>query len=67
MHGVVWEWVYDFNGSLVSSDNRESGDAAAERYCGGAALGAIDIANYAAFMRYAFRSSLHCKLCFARI
>lgn len=26
LHGLVWEWVADFNNTLVSSDSRESGD-----------------------------------------
>jgi len=58
MHGLVWEWVLDFNASMVSADDRERGDAALERFCGGGQLGATSNADYAAFMRFAFRSSL---------
>lgn len=58
MHGLVWEWVSDFNASMVSGDDRQRGDPAETRICGGAAVGAADPADYAAFMRYAFRSSL---------
>ncbi len=58
LHGLVWEWVDDFNASMVSADDRARGDAQASRFCGGASLGAADVADYAAFMRYAFRSSL---------
>ena len=58
LHGLVWEWVDDFNASMVSPDDRARGDAQASRFCGGASLGAEDVADYAAFMRYAFRSSL---------
>lgn len=58
LHGLVWEWVWDFNASLVSGDDRQRGDPAQTRVCGGAAIGAADPGNYAAFMRYAFRSSL---------
>lgn len=58
LHGLVWEWVDDFNASMVSADDRSRGDAQSARFCGGASLGAEDVADYAAFMRYAFRSSL---------
>ena len=58
MHGLVWEWVDDFNASMASGDDRERGDTTSERFCGGSALGAADVANYASFMRYAFRASL---------
>src|SRR5690606_16068646 len=58
MHGLIWEWVDDFNTSLVSGESR--GDSALEKslYCGSGSVGAADFADYAAFMRYAFRSSL---------
>ncbi len=58
LHGLIWEWVEDFNSSLVSSDNRQSNDAQNNRFCGGAALTAEDTREYATFMRFAFRSSL---------
>lgn len=60
LHGVVWEWVADFNTALVTGESR--GDSALERdlYCGAGATGvaAAQKVNYAAFMRYAYRSSL---------
>jgi formylglycine-generating enzyme required for sulfatase activity len=58
MHGYVWEWVRDFNNSMVTGESR--GDSGLDRslYCAGGALGTADPHNYAAFMRYAFRSSL---------
>lgn len=58
MHGVVWEWVSNFNSSLVTGESR--GDSALENnlFCGAGAAGSIDPSDYAAFMRYAMRSSL---------
>jgi len=58
MHGYVWEWVRDFNNAMVTGESR--GDSGVDRalYCAGGALGTADPHNYAAFMRYAFRSSL---------
>jgi formylglycine-generating enzyme required for sulfatase activity len=58
LHGVIWEWVEDFNASLVSTDSRQSRDRERDRFCGGASVGAGDVKDYATFMRLAFRSSL---------
>lgn len=58
MHGLIWEWVEDFNSALVSGESR--GDIGLERslFCGSGSIGAPDPSDYAAFMRFAFRSSL---------
>lgn len=57
-YGLIWEWVEDFNASIVSSDNRQTGDEQEAKFCGGAALNATNTREYATFMRFAFRSSL---------
>jgi len=58
MHGLIWEWNEDFNNAMVTGESR--GDSGLERnlFCAGGALSATDVRNYAAFMRFAFRSSL---------
>ena len=58
LHGLVWEWTSDFNSALVTGDAR--GDTGLERqlFCGAGSLGAKDTGNFAAFMRFGFRSSL---------
>lgn len=61
LHGLTWEWVYDFGAALVASDDRERGDAARDRYCGAGAALAQDPADYATFMRLAYRSSLQAR------
>jgi sulfatase modifying factor 1 len=58
LHGLVWEWVEDFNASLVSVDNREQDGPDELAFCGAGALSATAREDYAAFMRVAFRSSL---------
>ena len=58
LHGLVWEWVLDFNALLVSNDSREQGGADRARFCGEGALSAADRENYAVLMRIAFLSSL---------
>jgi formylglycine-generating enzyme required for sulfatase activity len=60
LHGVVWEWVDDFNGVVASGESRGgAGSAEAGLFCAGGAAFSTDPSNYAAFMRYAVRGSLH--------
>lgn len=63
MHGLIWEWVADFSEAMVTGDAR--GDSGLDRqlFCGSAAADARDPSNYAAFMRYGFRSSLKGDYC----
>ena len=58
LHGLVWEWTSDFNSAMVTGDAR--GDSGLERqlFCGAGSVGAKDTANFPAFMRFGFRSSL---------
>ncbi len=61
LHGLVWEWTYDFNSVLVSGESRKDVDNDSNLFCGSAAIGANDLMNYAAFMRYAIRGSIKAK------
>jgi formylglycine-generating enzyme required for sulfatase activity len=58
LHGLVWEWVADFNTAMVTGDAR--GDTGLDRqlFCGSGSEGAKNPGNFPAFMRYGFRSSL---------
>lgn len=58
LHGLVWEWTIDFNSVLISGESRKDVDKDSNLFCGSAAVGASDLMNYAAFMRYAFRGSI---------
>ncbi len=58
LHGVIWEWVEDFNASFAASDARSDRERELESICGGGAVGASDTRLYSTFMRIAFRSSL---------
>ncbi len=58
MHGLVWEWIRDFNTVTVGTDSRGTAQRDDQLYCAAGAEGATDTGNYAAFMRYAFRASL---------
>ena len=58
LNSLVWEWTSDFNSAMVTGDAR--GDTGLERelFCGAGSQGASDGANFPAFMRFGFRSSL---------
>lgn len=58
LHGLVWEWVEDYAGMLVSSDNREQSDPDKLGFCGAGALSMRDRENYAVMMRIAMLSAL---------
>ena len=58
LHGLVWEWVDDFNAMMVSADNRSQGDPDILKFCGAGAISMADRENYAVLMRTAMLSSL---------
>jgi sulfatase modifying factor 1 len=58
LHGAAWEWVRDFNTVTVGTDSRGTASRDAQLYCAAGAEGASDVEDYAAFLRYAFRSGL---------
>ena len=53
----IWEWTEDFNSAVVAGriGNSQGGDSSL--FCGDG-FRAVDPTNYAAFLRYSFRSSL---------
>lgn len=51
LHGLVWEWVHDFNSLLPA-------DADPERFCGSGALTVQQKENYVVLMRIAMLGSL---------
>lgn len=58
MHGLIWEWVDDFNALLVSPDSRSGDDPDKIQFCGAGAINLQDRQNYAVLMRIALLSSL---------
>ena len=61
LHGLVWEWVEDFNALMVSADSRDQGDPDKLAFCGAGALSAEDRENYPLLMRIAFLSALEAR------
>ncbi|OXS16034.1 hypothetical protein CGX12_06080 [Zobellella denitrificans] len=58
LHGLVWEWTRDFNSTLVTGESRGDSSLDQGMFCGSGAAGSADPSDYAAFMRFGFRSSL---------
>jgi formylglycine-generating enzyme required for sulfatase activity len=56
--GLIWEWTLDLESAQQGSDTRNGTNSEKGLYCGAASLGAKDPSDYAAFMRYSFRSCL---------
>jgi sulfatase modifying factor 1 len=58
MHGLIWEWVDDFNALFISADSRNQGDPDKLQFCGAGAISLQDKENFAILMRIALLSSL---------
>ena len=58
LHGLIWEWVDDFGGLMISGDSRTQGDPDKLLYCGAGALAAEIRDDYPILMRMALLSSL---------
>lgn len=67
LHDLVWEWVDDFNSSMVTGESRNNTDLDRGLFCGGASLSASDVTDYAAFVRFAFRSGLEADFSLANM
>lgn len=63
LHGLVWEWVNDFNNAITTGEGRSGSSIDGDFFCGAGSIASADPSNYAAFMRYAFRASLKGNFC----
>lgn len=63
LHGLVWEWTEDFNAVIITGGSRTDKDTDKGLFCASGSVGASDLMDYAAFMRYAFRASVKADYC----
>lgn len=56
MHGLIWEWVDDFNSVLLPKDGRNKD--LSKLFCGSGSLGVANPSDYATYMRYVLRGSI---------
>lgn len=57
LHGVVWEWIQDFNNAATMFASGSD----AMRFCGASGASARDATDFVAFERVALRSSLRAR------
>ncbi|MEZ4269820.1 MAG: formylglycine-generating enzyme family protein [Myxococcota bacterium] len=67
LHGVVWEWTDDFNTLLRQGEARGDGQPGGGLFCGAGSVGSADPSDYAAYMRFALRSSLRGAFCLGNL
>lgn len=58
LHGLIWEWVLDFNSALVTGESRSDGGLERELFCGASSVRSSNFYDYPAFMRFGLRNSL---------
>lgn len=61
LHGLVWEWVDDFNSIFVTGESRRDSGLDRGLFCAAGSVGSTAPSDYAAYMRYAYRSSLSAR------
>ncbi|MCB0540461.1 MAG: formylglycine-generating enzyme family protein [Bacteroidetes bacterium] len=63
MHGLVWEWTFDFNSYVSNGDSRVTKEDDRLLFCAAAPLNVKDRSDYAAFLRFGYRGSLKGNYC----
>lgn len=67
MHGLVWEWTFDFNSFIKSGDSRANTQDELQLFCASSSLYVKDKSDYASFLRYSYRGSLKGNFCIANL
>lgn len=67
MHGLIWEWTFDFNSFIKSGDSRANTQDELKLFCASSSLYVKDKSDYASFLRYSYRGSLKGNFCIANL
>lgn len=67
MHGLIWEWTFDFNSFIKSGDSRANTEDELKLFCASSSLYVKDKEDYASFLRYSYRGSLKGNFCIANL
>lgn len=67
MFDLVWEWTDDFNSILTIGDSRNGSNEDKNLFCAAGGTSTTDVNNYAAYMRFAMRTSVHANYCIANL
>ncbi|KIC94257.1 formylglycine-generating enzyme family protein [Flavihumibacter solisilvae] len=63
MHGLVWEWTFNFNSFTSKADSRGSTEDEAKAFCAAGSVKVKDKNDYAGFLRFSYRGSLKGNYC----
>lgn len=67
MHGLVWEWTFDFNSFIKSGDSRANTEDELKLFCASSSLYVKNKNDYASFLRFSYRGSLKGNYCIANL
>ena len=67
MHGLIWEWTFDFNSFTTSFDGRGITADEIQAFCAGGTINVNDPNDMPGFMRFSFRGSLKGNFCIANL
>ncbi|MFA6946275.1 MAG: formylglycine-generating enzyme family protein [Pedobacter sp.] len=67
MHGLIWEWTFNFNSYITSSDSRGNNSDDQKLFCAAGSLNVVDKTDYAGYLRFSYRGSLKGNYCIANL
>lgn len=67
MHGLVWEWTFDFNSFIKSGDSRANTEDELKLFCASSSLYVKDKSDYASYLRFSYRGSLKGNYCIGNL
>lgn len=67
MHGLIWEWTFNFNSFISSGDSRGNTEDELKEFCAAGAINVVDKTDYAGFLRFSYRGSLKGNYCIANL
>lgn len=67
MHGLVWEWTFNFNSYITTGDSRKTADEEQKLFCAAGSINVTDRTDYAAFLRFGYRGALKGNYCIANL
>ena len=67
MHGLVWEWTFNFNSFISTGDSRGNTEDEIKAFCAGGTINVKDKSDYAGYLRFSYRGSLKGNFCIANL
>jgi formylglycine-generating enzyme required for sulfatase activity len=67
MHGLIWEWTFNFNSFIGSTDTRGNNQVDLKNFCAAGAVNVSNKSDYAGFLRFSYRGSLKGNYCIANL